>query len=115
MKPNNNLILAWKEYLNVHQQGRVATAKSDVLFRHSVTNTGIDAKLYNRASELHKYGLVLHRHALALWRKALKAEYDKRYRIQWRDYQTCVVWVHEPYKREEEQLHFNKSMRLKKN
>lgn len=113
MRPSDKLVLAWKEYLNTHQQGRVAWIKADAMFNHATTKNGIDAELHNRATNLSKHGNRLCVHALAVFRKALKEAYDKRYRIEWREHTTCTVWVHERYKQDETPLVFNKSLRCR--
>lgn len=114
MKPGNELILAWKEYLHTHQEGRAAHVKADAMFEFALTKTGLDAELHNRATALSKHANRLHRHALAMFKAALKKAYDKRYRIEWNGHSTCTVWVHERYQTDETPLHFNKSLRCRK-
>jgi len=73
-----------------------------------------DTELYRRANDLHREATRLDRHADVTFRKALRAEWGKRFNIEWIDDTTCDVWVHAPYAKDAHALKFNKSLRAVK-
>ena len=110
MRPSETLIIAWREYLDSTAKAKGLKIKSDLMFKHAQH----DRALYHRATELHQEVLRLSSHASVTFRKALKAEWCKRYYIEWKDATTCEVWVHEKYGKESLPLNFNKSLRCRK-
>ena len=110
MRPSDKLIFAWKEFLYVRMQAKAARLKSVSMFRHCTS----DPELYRRANDLHRESLRLDKHADVEFRKAIKAEYSKRFYIEWIDEHTCDVWVHAPYAKDAHALRFNKSLRVRK-
>lgn len=109
MRPNENLIRAWQAYLKVATEATVARLKATTMFKNSAS----DVELYNRANDLMKKAIRLDKRADVTFRKALKKEYAKRFRIEWKDVYTCQVYVHARYTIEEYVLKFTKSLRLK--
>jgi len=110
MKPSEPLITAWHQYLKTKTEATVARMKSIGMFKCSAN----DVELYNRANALAQKAIKLDRHADIEFRKALKKEYSKRFRIEWKDGHTCQVYVHERFSKVETVLNFNKSLRVVK-
>ena len=110
MKPPNKLIEAWKEFLRTRTHAKALKLKSDGMFKVCRNDT----ELYRRANDLHREATSLDRHASVTFRKALRAEWGKRFNIEWIDDTTCDVWVHAPYAKDAHALKFNKSLRVAK-
>ena len=107
MKPNKQLVLAWHTYLKQQEVAVIARLKAALMFKASDNDT----ELYVRADVLMRQSTQAIHKAEVAFRKALKVEYTKRFRIEWKDWHTCTVWVHAPYSKEETGLRFNKSLR----
>jgi hypothetical protein len=110
MRPPENLIIAWHEYLRARLVANGLHGKAQRLFQYAQQ----DVRLYHKATTLHKRALSAQVKARVNFHKALKQEWCKRYRVEWKNHHTCVVWVHDRYGKQERGVMFNKSIRKKK-